>query len=150
MTSDPAVNARQDKIPPLITLLDVPDLTVEAPDMSAHDAFDRNFDRRVYRDKSEDIAKTPKNFTPVTNPDDDNRLHRYFRIPDDVDPSVTHLYKTFYINYRNDLETQAIWFAPMSRNVTTNAWQMAGPTRFITLAEYMKYFHPSSKPQPFD
>jgi hypothetical protein len=145
---DPNVNYRKDKTPPIVTLLDTPDLTIEVPDMSGHNIFDRNFDRRIYRD--EEIPSTPRNFVPITDPAKDDRLHRYFRIPDDVDPSVTVLYKTFYINYRNDLETEAIWFAPMKFSSESNKWQTAGPTRFISLAEYIKYFHDESQSEPFN
>lgn len=144
---DPSVDYRKDRTPPIVTLLATPDLTVEAPDMSAHDIFDRNFDRRIYRD--DDIPSTPKAFKPITDPAQDDRLHRYFRIPDDVDPSVTVLYKTFYINYRNDLATEAIWVAPMKLDARTDLWRMAGPTRFISLSEYVQYFHSESKSKPF-
>ena len=132
--------------PPLTDVIQTPDLLISPPSISAHDVFDHNFHRRVHREDDKTIPQTPPHFSPKATPSDDPRIGRYFKL---TEPNQTPLlHRTFYINYRNDLNAEAIWFAPMFRD-DQNEWQTGGPTRFCSLYEYDRHFHAHSQAQPF-
>ena len=115
--------------PPLINLVDAPDLQIYPATIQSHDIFDINFDRRLRLE--EDITPAEKKFEPLTNPQQDSRIGQYFKYEDQV-------YKTFYINYHNGLKAPAIWFSPI---VDHNGFKIpGGPTRFCSLQEYDKHF----------
>ncbi len=149
---DPEVTLTNKELstPPLFDLVKTPDLhlhpsSIPAAPIAPHDVFDINFQRYLKMD--ENITPTTENFNAITKPEQDPRISKYFKHSDPSTGKTTQ-YKTYYINYRNDLKAQAIWFAPMVPS-STGQFIPGGPTRFCSLQEYDQHFAPNSQDEPF-